>query len=344
MHDLGEPLRVVLVREVAGVGDHLDPGGGRQGGGVAGVADRDHPVVAAPDHRHRHRLGEVGAVGHGDDLALPVDDRADHVPDRGPGGRVAERVVDLGHLVEVAGRLEAGAGQRDQPGLAEVPDAGEGQQPHHLVEAGRGDRPDRRAHLGAEAAGGDQDHPLGALGELVGELHRHPAAEAVPDHGHLVDAEHGEQVAHAVGVAADAVVGARLVREPVAEQVGGDHRVAAGQRVDHRLPGRVVAAQPVQQQQRRPLAGLDEGAAVAVDGEVLDLVPCLVLELPHGSPLCGAARWPRVSCRIQPTHGWPMQGLFITCWPRFPCAGRSRPVGPAADRAIAPNDRSAGPE
>ena len=49
--------------------------------------------------------------------------------------------------------------------------------------------------------------------------------------------EHGEQVAHAVGVAADAVVGARLVREPVAEQVGRDHGVAAGQRVDHRLPG-----------------------------------------------------------------------------------------------------------
>ena len=81
--------------------------------------------------------------------------------------------------------------------------------------------------LGAEAAGGDQDHPLGALGELVGELHRHPAAEAVPDDGDLVDAEHGEQVAHAVGVAADAVVGARLVGLAVAEQVGRDHGVAA---------------------------------------------------------------------------------------------------------------------
>ena len=50
------------------------------------------------------------------------------------------------------------------------------------------------------------------LGVLVGELHRHAAAEAVPDHGDPVDAQHGEQVAHAVGVAADAVVGARLVR------------------------------------------------------------------------------------------------------------------------------------
>ena len=58
-------------------------------------------------------------------------------------------------------------------------------------------------HLGAQAAGAHQDQPLGALGELVGELHRHPAAEGVPDHVHLVDAEHGEQVAHAVGVPAE---------------------------------------------------------------------------------------------------------------------------------------------
>ena len=106
-------------------------------------------------------------------------------------------------------------------------------------------------HLGAEAAGGDQDHPLGALGELVGELHRDAAAEAVPDDGHLVDAEHGEQVAHAVGVAADAVVRPRLGRLPVAEQVGRDHRVAARERGDHRQPGGVVAAEAVQQQQRR---------------------------------------------------------------------------------------------
>ena len=85
VHDPGEPLRVVLVREVAGVRDHLDAGVGGEGGGVVGVPDRDHPVVAAPDHRHRHRLGEVGAVGHRDDLAAPVDDRADHVPDRRRG-------------------------------------------------------------------------------------------------------------------------------------------------------------------------------------------------------------------------------------------------------------------
>ena len=163
---------------------------------------------------------------------------------------------------------------------------------------------------GPETAGGDQDHPLGALGELVGELHRHAAAEAVADHRHLVDPEHGEQVTHAVGVAADAVVGARLVREPVAEQVGGDHRVAAGQRVDDRLPRRVVAAEPVKEQQRRPLAHLDEGPSVAVDGDELDLVPCLLPRAgaepripPHEVGTAAGPGSPASSCRIQPTAG-----------------------------------------
>jgi hypothetical protein len=55
---------------------------------------------------------------------------------------------------------------------------------------------------------------------LVGELGGDAAAERVPDDGHPVDAEHVEQVAHAVGVGGDAVVGPGLGRGAVAEQVG----------------------------------------------------------------------------------------------------------------------------
>ena len=128
----------------------------------------------------------------------------------------------------------------------------------------------------------------------------------------------GEQVAHAVGVAADAVVGARLVRQPVAEQVGRDHGVAAGQRVDDRLPRGVVAAEPVQEQQRRPLADLDEGPSVAVDGDELDLVPSLVLDLSHGSLPMKLEQRPgpvaRVVLQDSTECRWVNQGLFITCW------------------------------
>ena len=272
MDDPGEPLRVVLVREVPGVGDDPHRGARRQLRRLLGVADRDHPVVLAPQHRHRHLLGQVGPVGHRHDLAAPVDDGLDHVADRVPGGRVAEAVVDRGDLVEVAGERAGQPGEAAQPGTSDVAYARQREHPHHGVEARRRHGADQRADLAAEAAGGDQHHPLGALGELVGELHRHAAAEAVADHGHLVDAEHGQQVTHAVGVAAHAVVGPRLVGESVPEQVRRDHGVAPRQGVDHRGPRRVVAAEAVQQQEDRALPHLHERAAVTVDREVGDLV------------------------------------------------------------------------
>ena len=40
VEDLHEPLRVVLVREVAGVGDHLDGRAGRDSAAMLGVLDR----------------------------------------------------------------------------------------------------------------------------------------------------------------------------------------------------------------------------------------------------------------------------------------------------------------
>ena len=71
------------------------------------------------------------------------------------------------------------------------------------------------------------------------------------------------------------------------QQVGRDHRVAAGQGLDDRLPRGVVAAEPVEEQERRPLADLDEGPSVSVEGDELDLVTrhmtCVVLEPCHGS-------------------------------------------------------------
>jgi len=65
----------------------------------------------------------------------------------------------------------------------------------------------------------DQTSRSTRLRELVSELHRHPAAERVADDGSPLDVENGKQVAHPVGVGGDRVIGARLVRLPVAQQV-----------------------------------------------------------------------------------------------------------------------------
>ena len=51
-----------------------------------------------------------------------------------------------------------------------------------------------------DAAAAHQDQALAAVGELVGELRRHAAAQRVPDDGDAVDLEHAQEIAHAVGV------------------------------------------------------------------------------------------------------------------------------------------------
>lgn len=106
--------------------------------------------------------------------------------------------------------------------------------------------------------------------ELVGELHRHPAAERMPDDGHALDVEHRQQVAHPVGVARDRVVGARFVGLPVSQQIGGDHREPLSELGLHGIPGRGVVADAVDQQDRRPGAGDTERSFVPVDGAVFE--------------------------------------------------------------------------
>ena len=83
-----------------------------------------------------------------------------------------------------------------------------------------------RADVGAEAAAGDQHQALDQLRKLVGELQRDTAAEGVPDQRGPLVAERQQQVAQAAGEAAERVVPAAGLREPVAGEVGGDHRVA----------------------------------------------------------------------------------------------------------------------
>ena len=100
----------------------------------------------------------------------------------------------------------------------------ERQQRRHARQRGAAQQ---RADLAPEAAARDQHQALDALGELVEELHRHAAAERVPDDRRALDADRREQVADAGGVRAERVVAARRGRVAVADQVGRDHRVVA---------------------------------------------------------------------------------------------------------------------
>ena len=99
----------------------------------------------------------------------------------------------------------------------------------HELGAGQRRRPQQDADLAPEAAAADEREALGALGELVGELHRDAAAERVARDADAVVAEGGDEVAQPAGVGAERVVAARLGRAPVAEEVGREDVVVAGQ-------------------------------------------------------------------------------------------------------------------
>ena len=75
---------------------------------------------------------------------------------------------------------------------------------------------------------------------------------------HEAESEHGQQVAHPVGVAAEGVVGPWLGRRPVPQQVRRDDGVALRQRGDHGVPRRVIAGQTVQEKHRRSESNLDD--------------------------------------------------------------------------------------
>jgi hypothetical protein len=116
----------------------------------------------------------------------------------------------------------------------------------------------------AEPAAGDEDQALAQLRVLIGELHRHAAAQRVPHERRPLDAEHLQEVAHAAGEGAQRVIAARLGGGAVAQEVGGDDVVALGQRGRHRLPGERGRADAVQQDDGLPLspAAVADGVAV----------------------------------------------------------------------------------
>ena len=127
-------------------------------------------------------------------------------------------------------------------------------------------------HAARDATGRDEHEPLTALGELIRELHRDAAAERVSDHGRAFDVEHAQQVAHAVRVGCDRIVGAGLVGPTMPEEVGRDHRVITRELGDQVLPRIGAIADSVQAAVTQVFRGrIPPELHLAVEREVLRL-------------------------------------------------------------------------
>ena len=139
---------------------------------------------------------------------------------------------------------------------------------HELGSRQRG-HAEQQVDLLAEPAAVDQDQPIAALGELIGELHRDTAAERVPDERRPVVTEGDQQIAHAARVGAERVVASGLGRAAMPQQVGRDHREALGERRHHALPRLAVGGDAVHEHDHRAAAGGPVGHAVAVKLDLL---------------------------------------------------------------------------
>jgi hypothetical protein len=141
-------------------------------------------------------------------------------------------------------------------------------------------------HLLAEPAAVHEHEPLAALGELVGELQRHAAAEGVADDGGPLHPQGHHEVPHAAGEGPERVVAPGLGRLAVAEQVGGEDGEALGEG-GHDLPPRGGASgEAVDEDEPRPLAGHPVADVVAVDP---DVAQAEALPVGHGDETVAAA-------------------------------------------------------
>ena len=158
-----------------------------------------------------------------DALAREVHDRAGGVQE---GHRAAGRRARPARRPPLPGRgsIQPSGGpalSRRRPRTQPAPR----QQRRRSSAPGRAAARSREADLGAQPPLADEGEALHALGELVGQLHRHPATHRVPDHADARVPEGGHQVAQPARVGAERVVAPRLGRDPVAEQVGRHDRM-----------------------------------------------------------------------------------------------------------------------
>ncbi len=323
--DPDEARRVGVVGEVPGLVEDLELAARHHGVDQAAVAQRDDGVAPSPHDQRRDPFGQVGPVHHGDHLAVPVDARPQRAQDAHAGLRVGQCVEDSQDLLGIPpeGGVEESEQLRAQ--AAGEADRWEPEERHEQLDAGHGGHPQQRADRPAHSPAADQDQALTAVGELVGELRRHAAAQGVPDDGDPVDLQHAQEVAHPVGEARHRVVGPWLLGAPVPEQVRRDDRVVLHQLLEDRSPAVGAVPDAVDQQERGPRAGLDVGAPVAVDGDVLDFEGALA---PNARPVADRRRvdrtvgaggvclraWCRVGrvCRLR--RGRRLTHTDLPCW------------------------------
>ena len=289
-HEVGqqphEAQRIVEVREVAGSGKDLELAARHQAVGVVRMRDRDDRVALAPHDQERQRLGEVEPVARVHALAAEIDDPPERVQERRARRAVRERGVAAQDLADVGVDAQPDAAEQAPHRPAGTDELIVDEQREHELGAREAGRPQQRRDLAAEPAAAHEHEALAVLGELVGELHRHAAAERVPDERRPLVPERDQQIADAARVGAQRVVAARLGRLAVAEQIGSDDREVLREVREHVGPGGRRRRDPVHHHDHRAAPRRAVEDVVAVQDDLVEGVALVHLALQPVLAMC----------------------------------------------------------
>ena len=237
------------------------------------VRNRDDAVRIAPDQLRRETLVQVQTAQRAHRLPPMVETAgaSAETPAGYPNRTVTSRRSTSRHRVPSGSRpppANHGPCCRHHEPRRAPPTAGE-------LGARRRQQPQGPVHVRSQSAAADEDQSVTQFGMLIAELHRHPAAEGLTDHGHPSDVQFVQEVAQPCGERAQRVVATRLRGITVARQVRCQDPVPPRQLRENRTPGRGTSRHPVDEQQCLTLTSPAQPGCDCVP------VQCEVLEFGH---------------------------------------------------------------
>ena len=141
---------------------------------------------------------QVQAIARIDALTPEVHYRPQRVQECGAAFTIGESRKAATDLAQVRCNAQADAPQSRHARTAKRRDRPDRQRDRE-VRAGERRGSQQEVDVRPEAAGRDEHEPLGALGEHVGELHRHATSQRVPHERRPLVAQRDEQVAQHAG-------------------------------------------------------------------------------------------------------------------------------------------------
>ena len=238
---------------------------------LAGVGDRNDPIVSAPHQQTRDLIHQAEAVSRADALPATINDTTQSVEERTAALRIGERGAGPDGLDHTRGRPDAHNTRQSAHHCRRSDHVPVGDQRDQVLSARECSGPQRDTDIRAKAPAGHQDEPFTAFRVLVGELHGDATAERVTDHRRGPMTQRVEEVAETAGVRLERVLASwRRRRATMPRQIHGDHDASRREAFEDRVPRSHCAGETVHQYDYRTSTELPKRNGPTAHSAALD--------------------------------------------------------------------------